>query len=126
MRGVFAFFLQEGVRGLLLLFFFKEGGEGVVIVRTLSQTSVNQHYQFGGAFEAECTIAFAVEVLVEDVAQALFLQSQTRDETVVAAQRLLVLQVHARHYGVDAPLVQLCETNAERHQKLMTCVLGVM
>ena len=64
--------------------------------------------------------------VVEDVAQTLLAHAELRDEDIVAAQRRLVLQVHASHHGVDALLVKAREAHAERREVEMARVLGVV
>ena len=100
--------------------------ESSVVVVAVAQTTVDEAHQFHGASETEPSVVLSEYVLIEDIAQALFLYGEFGDEVVVAPQRCLVLQVHACHHGVDALLVQFGEAHAELCQVQMPCVLYVV
>ena len=63
---------------------------------------------------------------MEDVLNALLLKPETRDEFIVAAQRCLVLQVHASHNGIDTLFVHFCKRQATMLQEQVACMLSVM
>ena len=59
---------------------------------------------------AELVVGLAKDGLVEDVADALLLGSQTAHILVAGTQRHLVFDFEPRHHHIDARLVQLGET----------------
>jgi hypothetical protein len=100
--------------------------ESFVVLRTGSQLAVNKAYELNSSTEAELLVAGPVNVLIEPIAETVFLQIEAGDKFIVAAQRNLILQFHTMNNGVDALFVELGEAHAEATEEEMAGVLCVV
>ena len=125
-RGEAALNLEPRRSHIELLTLPQIGGKGAVVVFAFAETAVDETDQHDLALEADGFVGGPVDVLVEDVLEAVLLEPQTGDELVVAAQGSLVLQFHAGHDGIDASGVHLGKAKATLLQEQVTGMLGVV
>ena len=83
MRNIFPFVLLHFCLFLLLLF-PDVGGISAVVFVTVGQSAIDKTHQFYGGPERDFLIGSPEDVLMENVAQSLFLHPQARDKLVIA------------------------------------------
>ena len=76
--------------------------------------------------ETERIVGDAVDVVLKDIAYALFVKVEAREELVVAFQWPLELQLHPGHDSVHALFVQVGKAHAEGTEKAVTSMLGIV
>ena len=109
---------------LELLFYI--GCEGTVVVFAAGETAIDDTDQFCLCPKTEFIVRDTGDVVVEDVFDAFFRQSQSRHKFVVRSQGHLKLHGHPGQYGIDALLVHLSKTQSALLQEQVTGMLTIV
>lgn len=87
---------------------------------------MDEYNEFYHTAETKFVVSGAVDVLVKHVSEPFLGDGQSRDESIVAAQGHLVLQVHPGHHRIDALLMQLGKTQSCMLQEQVAGMLYIM
>jgi len=100
--------------------------ECLVVILAQCRAAMDERYQLELPAETELFVRCSVEIVGEDIPDALAAEAHAGVEFVVAAQRGDKPHAHSRHDGVGALSVQFREAYSAGVEEEMTGVLGIV
>ena len=100
--------------------------EGFVVVFAAGEASVDNTDEFRLGSETEFFVGSTIDVVVENIFDALLCQSETRHKLIIGSKRRLELHRHPRQHRIYALLVHLGKTQSALFQEQMAGVLTIV